>query len=70
MNNGEGKFESISTINTIPYPTNTVIKDLNNDNKLDMVFAHSSAYNADNRISIHLGNGDGTFQDNSIYNGS
>ena len=44
------------------YPRSVALGDVNGDTKLDMVTANSGA----NNVSVLLGNGDGTFQNQTI----
>lgn len=63
-NNGNGTFAAATTITTATTnnPTDALLLvDVNGDGKLDIVEAYSSG-GAIHKISVFLGNGDGTFQ--------
>lgn len=57
LGNGDGTFQSQTTLNTGLAPDAIVTGDFNGDGKADLAVANFS----DNTISIFLGNGDGTF---------
>lgn len=57
LGNGDGTFQSQTTIATGVAPDAIVAADFNGDGKLDLAVANFT----DNSISILLGNGDGTF---------
>lgn len=67
MNDGQASFRINKTINSAPYPAGATLSDFNNDNNLDFAFANSSFLNEGHRITVHLGNGDGTFQNYTTY---
>ncbi|MBN2747718.1 MAG: VCBS repeat-containing protein [Bacteroidales bacterium] len=67
LNDGTGNFDSAIYVNTYSFPHQTTIADFNNDGKLDFAQSHSSGTNMGNKVTVHLGNGDGTFQAYSLY---
>jgi len=67
LNDGHGAFSISGIVPTHSYPHVPAIADFNNDGNLDFAQSHSSGYNADNKVSVHLGLGDGSFQDYDIY---
>ena len=58
--NGNGTFQSHVDLPTAKGPFSVVVADLNNDAIMDLAIGASSS--GSNRISILLGNGDGTFK--------
>jgi len=61
LGTGTGTFGTATnfTVTTVNYPEGICSADFNNDGKKDI--ATTIAYNGQNRVSIILGNGDGTF---------
>src|SRR5262249_22852615 len=60
LGNGNGTFQAGKTFTTGPYPDSVFVTDVNGDGFPDL--ATHTKYVADNAaISLHLGNGDGTF---------
>ena len=68
LNDGNGSFLVFDTIITYGFPRPSVVTDFNNDGNLDFAQTHSSGTNSGDEITVHLGNGDGTFQDYDLYN--
>jgi hypothetical protein len=62
LSNGNGTFQTQTTINTGSHPSSVVAADFNNDGDLDL--AVTNEY--DSTVSVFLNNGDGTFQDMAI----
>ena len=59
---GDGTFLAKTDYATSDRPSSVVIADLNRDGKLDLaVSGHTTSYNNVDFVSVHLGNGDGTF---------
>jgi hypothetical protein len=69
LGNGDGTFGSPKTFAAGGRPDGVAVADLNGDGKPDLVLANqfdpyyykSSGYGVGNRVSVLLGNGDGTF---------
>ena len=55
--NGDGTFQSATTVASSDYPTGIATGDFNNDGKPDLAVSNGVA-----SVSVSLGNGDGTFQ--------
>src|ERR1017187_9662030 len=60
---------SVRTYSSVPYPVGhtpygVVVGDFNGDGKVDLAITNAT----DNKVSILLGNGDGTFQPQATYN--
>ncbi|NIV13013.1 MAG: hypothetical protein GWN62_17535, partial [Aliifodinibius sp.] len=62
--NGNGNFSQMTSLRIGNKPFALTHTDLNGDDNLDLIVANSG----DNRITIHMGGGDGTFS-NEIANG-
>ena len=62
LGNGDGTFQNAKPVKYSNIPVASTVRDLNNDGKLDVVFA---LYNGN--IDVLLGNGDGTFQPDVTY---
>ena len=62
---GNGNFSDLQTYTTLPKsnPSSIVVSDFNNDNHLDIVVTN----NGTGTVGIFLGNGNGTFQAQTIY---
>jgi len=69
LNNGDGSFATASTINSLAGVRNCSTADYNNDGNLDFAFTNAFATGATptNKLTLYLGNGDGTFQDYDTY---
>ncbi len=62
LGNGDGTFQTPSTVSTTNGPGAIVTADVNNDDKLDLVVATPGYSTTENLMVVLLGNGDGTFQ--------
>ena len=64
VSNGIGSFLSASTFSTEAVPINIAIADFNNDGYLDLAVANAGAVgnNADDNVSLFLGDGNGSFR--------
>src|SRR3989442_1048229 len=60
LGNGDGTFQAPRMTPFIGDPESIVIRDFNGDGKMDLAFANDDEPSA--RVSVMLGNGDGTFQ--------
>src|SRR5205814_670697 len=58
--NGDGTFQPPRITPFIGDPESIVIRDFNGDGKMDLAFANDDAPDA--KVTVMLGNGDGTFQ--------
>ena len=63
LGNGDGTFQSATTLASSDYPTGVATGDFNNDTKPDLAVS-----NIDGPVSVFLGNGDGTFHSAVNYN--
>ena len=63
LGNGNGTFQSQSTVATGLFPTSASVGDFNGDGKKDVAITNGNAGN----VSILLGNGNGTFQTASTF---
>lgn len=64
MGNGDGTFDDETVYDMANATTNVLLGDINNDGNLDAVTVNSSL--ADEDVSYRLGNGDGTFEAETI----
>lgn len=63
LNDGTGAFGASTLYETGDWPSDVAVADFNNDGFPDLVTGNHSGYS----ISVLLGNGDGTFQDQAEY---
>ncbi len=68
LNNGDATFQPAYTIDIGRIPRDLGHGDFNNDGNVDLVTAHWGIHGANDFINVHLGNGDGTFQEEIVYN--
>lgn len=66
LGNGDGTFREFASYNVVANPDSVALGDFNHDSKLDVAVAGLGANNTKG-ISVLLGNGDGTFQDATLY---
>ena len=62
LNSGDGTFNTASTITSNQSLNTIVLADFNNDNNLDIAATNADYDGTINLVSIHLGNGDGSFK--------
>ena len=67
INNGDATFQSPSIVQISTGPHAIAGADLNSDGNVDLVTTHWMPYGARDFINVHLGNGDGTLQEEIIY---
>ncbi len=73
LGNGDGTFQSQTTVSLDTSPYQVGVADLNQDGKADVLLTNGwSLYsgntgNTDNTLSVLLGNGDGTFKSSETY---
>src|SRR5438067_2455744 len=60
LGNGDGTFQPPRIMPFIGDPESIAIRDFNGDGKMDLAFANDDAPDA--KVTVMLGNGDGTFQ--------
>jgi VCBS repeat-containing protein len=65
LGNGDGSFQSPTAYPTGPGPISVATGDFNGDGNLDLVAANGSFLS--NSVSVLLGNGNGTFQPQTMY---
>lgn len=65
LGKGDGTFQNHIDTAVGPYPTYAAAGDFNHDGKLDLVVSNEDATQTADRLSILLGNGDGTFVDSN-----
>ena len=61
LNKGDGTFNTASTITSEESLNDLVLADFNKDTYLDIAVTNADYYGSPDVVSIHLGNGDGTF---------
>jgi hypothetical protein len=67
LNNGNGTFTHLPPFLGTQGPHALAAGDLNEDGFLDLVTAHWPPYGFYRELNVHLGNGDGTFQEEIVY---
>ena len=67
LGNGNGTFKNQNTFLAGLSPEGVSLADLNNDNILDMAVSNQGNLISSGGVSILLGNGDGTFKNQSIF---
>src|SRR5690606_5243197 len=67
LNNGDATFQPAYTIDIGRIPRALDHGDFNDDGNVDLVTAHWGVYGANDYLNVHLGNGDGTFQEEVYY---
>ncbi len=66
LNDGDGAFQHLPPIRITAGPRALTGGDLDEDGKVDLVTGHWTPYGARNVVNVHLGNGDGTFQEEAV----
>ncbi len=70
LGNGDGTFQSQTTVSLDISPYQVGVADLNQDGKADLLLTNGwyyNPFNTDNTLSVLLGNGDGTFKSSETY---
>lgn len=67
LNHGDGTFAPHYTVQIGTGPHALTGGDLNHDGHVDLVTTHWMPYGARDFINVHIGNGDGTFQEEIVY---
>lgn len=68
LNNGDATFQPVYSFFIGRIPRDLGHGDFNDDGNVDLVTAHWGVYGANDFINVHIGNGDGTFQEEIVYN--
>jgi hypothetical protein len=66
LNDGTGKFGSPNPVNLAGSPTVSVVGDVNNDGKLDIISALYTG-TTDGKVTVLIGNGSGGFSQSSFF---
>jgi hypothetical protein len=67
LNNGDATFQPQYFFAIDPIPHDLGGGDFNEDGNVDLVSAHWGVYGANDFLNVHIGNGDGTFQEEVEY---
>jgi hypothetical protein len=65
--NGDGTFQNRMDFPTTEGPREIIARDINADQIEDVIILNSKYENSINKISVHFGNGDGTFNTPDVY---
>ncbi len=67
LNNGDATFEPAYTVQISTGPHALAGGDFNEDGKVDLVTTHWMPYGDRDFLNVHLGKGDGTFEEEVVY---